>query len=119
MSKREIFRALDVNDNLQKEMKGLLKDMVKDGTLYRDEDKNYHASLRVGLMTGTFEGNDKGFGFFVPDDEDMEDLYIHRTKVNSAMNKDRVLVEKFPRRIRTRAMKAASSPCWSEPITAS
>ena len=57
LSKREIFRALDVNDNLQKEMKGLLKDMVKDGTLYRDEDKNYHASLRSGLMTGTFEGS--------------------------------------------------------------
>lgn len=96
LSKREIFRTLNVNDNLQKEMKGLLKDMVKDGTLYRDEDKNYHASLRRGLMTGTFEGNDKGFGFFVPDDEGMADLYIHRTKVNSAMNKDRVLVEKIP-----------------------
>ncbi|MDD7363803.1 MAG: ribonuclease R [Peptoniphilus sp.] len=96
LSKRAIFGELNVNDNLQKEMKTLLKEMVKDGTLYRDEDKCYHSSERDGLMIGRLQGNEKGFGFFVADDEDQEDLFVHRTKMNSAMHNDRVLVEKIP-----------------------
>ncbi|MDQ0508815.1 ribonuclease R [Peptoniphilus ivorii] len=96
LSKAEIFRALAVNGNLEKEMKSLLKDMVKDGVLYRDEDKRYRASEKEGLMAGRLQGNEKGFGFFVPDDETLEDLYIHGTKMNTAMHNDRVLVEKIP-----------------------
>lgn len=96
LSKYAIFEALEVNDNLQKEMKTLLKEMVKEGTLYRDEERRYRSSRKDDLMVGRLQGNEKGFGFFVADDEEQEDLYIHRTKMNSAMHNDRVLVKKIP-----------------------
>ena len=93
LSERTLFKALQVNGNLQKEMKALLRDMVKEGSLYRDEESRYHSSEQEGLMVGRLQGNEKGFGFFVADDEDQDDLYIHRTKINSAMHNDRVLVK--------------------------
>lgn len=95
LSERTLFKALQVNPNLQKEMKTLLREMVKDGSLYRDEESRYHSSKNEGLMVGRLQGNEKGFGFFVADDEDQDDLYIHRTKINSAMHNDRVLVKEI------------------------
>ena len=68
LSERTLFKALQVNGNLQKEMKALLRDMVKEGSLYRDEESRYHSSEQEGLMVGRLQGNEKGFGFFVADD---------------------------------------------------
>ena len=93
MTREQIFTRLKVNENIRKDFKVLLKNMTKDGQLYRDNKKFYHLAEESGLIKGTIQGNEKGFAFLIPDNEELEDIYIHGTKMNSALHGDKVLVK--------------------------
>ncbi|MDO4779196.1 MAG: ribonuclease R [Tissierellia bacterium] len=45
------------------------------------------------LIEGTLSINKSGFGFVVPDDKTMEDIFIPRDDINKALDKDRVKVK--------------------------
>lgn len=77
-------------------IKACLKQMESEGILIRREDKAYELVEDSDLILGHIQGNEKGFGFLIPDDPEMEDIYIHGTKMNSAMDGDRVLVQLRP-----------------------
>lgn len=93
LTREELFTYLKVNGNIRNDFKSLLKSMVKEGLLYKDEKKRYLLAEESGLIVGTIQGNEKGFGFLIPEEEGMEDIYIHGTKMNSALHGDRVLVK--------------------------
>lgn len=93
MTREELFTRLKVNESIRKDFKSLLKSMVKEAKLYRDDKKRYHIMEETGLILGTLQGNEKGFGFLIPENEDLEDVYIHGTKMNSALHGDKILVK--------------------------
>lgn len=45
------------------------------------------------ILEGKIRINRKGFGFFIPDDESLSDVFIGRDDLNRALNNDRVKVE--------------------------
>lgn len=45
------------------------------------------------LLDGKITLNKKGFGFFIPDDEHVEDVFISRTSLNRALDNDRVRIK--------------------------
>lgn len=47
---------------------------------------------------GTVKRHPDGFGFFIPDDHELPDVYIPRNSMNMVMTNDRVMVEVFPER---------------------
>ncbi|MDO5036681.1 MAG: ribonuclease R [Tissierellia bacterium] len=96
LTRNEIFHRLRVNREIRDEMKTVLKDLVKEGVLVRNDNKAYEVLEDTDLISGRIQGNEKGYGFLIPDDPDMEDVYIHGTKMNTALHGDRVLVELRP-----------------------
>ena len=44
-------------------------------------------------IIGTFRANEKGFGFVVPEDENVEDIFVPWKSINGALNEDVVEVE--------------------------
>lgn len=48
----------------------------------------------MGLIKARLQGNAKGFAFAVPEDRELEDLFIPARKLNGAMHSDIVLVKK-------------------------
>ena len=44
-------------------------------------------------IKGTYRGNEKGYGFVIPENEEMEDIFIPRGSNNNALNEDIVIVE--------------------------
>ena len=44
------------------------------------------------LYRGTIQGNSKGFGFFIPEDKNIEDIFVSPDSMNSALDGDKVIV---------------------------
>jgi ribonuclease R len=57
-----------------------------------DGKTHFERSAGSALLTGTIQGNERGFAFFINDDTSKPDLFIARENLNSAMNKDTVKV---------------------------
>ncbi len=59
----------------------------------QDKDDKYDLLSRQGIMAGTFSAKQDHFGFFIPDDKTIPDIYIYRKNFGGAINGDRVLVK--------------------------
>ncbi len=100
MSREELYRRFKVNRGIKKDFNQLLKKMTKEGTLILNDKKEFTTVDDSNLILGTIQGNTKGFGFLIPEDSSLEDIYIHESKLNSAMDGDKVLVQEIPHKFR-------------------
>lgn len=49
--------------------------------------------MKREVIQGTIQGNEKGYGFLIPSNPDMEDFFIPHSELKGAMHKDVVLAE--------------------------
>lgn len=73
----------------------------------RDNKRDGGRSQRT-LVTGTVKRHPDGFGFLIPDDATMPDIYVSRQYMAGVMSNDRVEVEVFRSRPHDRAPGASS-----------
>ena len=91
-------RAGFPGDDLQRVVDGL-RELCRQGRLVRLK-KNHHALPdRQNLVTGKIHAHPDGYGFLIPDDKEVEDLYINRREMRRVMHGDRVMArnERKPR----------------------
>ena len=78
---------------------GILDQMEAAGKIVRTRTNRYGAPERLNLVRGRLQGNAKGFGFVIPDADFPyeQDVFIHGTDMNGAMDGDFVLarVERY------------------------
>lgn len=89
----EIAKIFNINKNEYKSFKKAIKTMEKEGLLARDESDKLGLAQRMGVITGKIEIHDRGFGFLIPDIEEIKDLFIAKTNLMGAMNGDRVVAK--------------------------
>ncbi len=70
----------------------VLEEMEKEGIVIKTRNDRYGLVHRMNLIVGKLEGNEKGFGFLVPDDKEKEDIFIPAEEMNGAIHGDRVVV---------------------------
>lgn len=70
----------------------LLNQMEQEGKIYRTRNNRYGIPERMNLLRGRMQVHPKGFGFLLPDDDTIPDVYIHANDMKGAMNGDTVLV---------------------------
>jgi ribonuclease R len=90
MTMNELINVFGIKKSEVKDFKKLIKLMEKEGTIIRTRADRYGATERMGLVTGRLQGNAKGFGFVIPDEE-RPDVFIPASALNGAMNGDRVV----------------------------
>lgn len=90
MTQNELAKVFGIKKNEGKDFKKLLNSMIKEGVIFRTNSDRYCATERLGLVIGKLQGNVKGFGFVIPD-EDRPDVFIPASALNGAMNGDRVV----------------------------
>ncbi len=86
----ELLISLDVPSEDRGVFQTLLDNMIEDGLIIKTRKERFAVPERMGLITGKFQGNIKGFGFVIPD-IDHEDIFIPANEINGAMNGDRVI----------------------------
>ena len=69
----------------------MLRSSVREGVLCCDLRGRYGTAEQFGAIRGTTSGNERGLGFFVPDDPTRADLFIPHRPLRGAFHKDVVL----------------------------
>lgn len=99
----ELAEALNVEPEGQEfqDFKDAYKTLRRQGKILVGGKKLITLSPPKGIITGTFRGNPKGFGFVEPlDGYSHEDLFISPNDTNGAMSGDKVQVEVIKKGVR-------------------
>ncbi|HEY7321949.1 MAG TPA: ribonuclease R [Candidatus Binatia bacterium] len=79
------------NDELQRVVDAL-RALSREGRVVRLKKNHYALPDAQNLVTGRVHAHPDGFGFLLPDDKGMEDLYLNRREMRRVMHGDRVMV---------------------------
>lgn len=90
---KELCEVLEIESDMRKEFLKILSELEDEGKIIFTSSERYGTPERMGLITGVIEGNPKGYGFLIPDNKDMKDIFISPTDLSGAMNGDRVIVK--------------------------
>lgn len=91
LSGEQIAKKLRLSKRDKAGLFDILDELHKEGALLRDSSFRYGTRKQFHATEGTFTGNERGFGFFVPDDKNLPDLFIPRRALCGALHSDRVL----------------------------
>ena len=75
-------------------LRNILNSLCREGELLCDSRYRYGTAAQFGAIRGTVSGNERGFGFLVPDDPALSDLFLPHRALKGALHGDTVLA--FP-----------------------
>lgn len=88
---KELTTVLDVPSSDIELFKNLIEELEQEGLIFKTHKDRYGVPERMNLIAGYLQGNERGYGFVIPDDENMKDIFISSDSLNGAMHKDRVI----------------------------
>ena len=86
MTDEQIAKKLRLKGKAANGVRDLLRSLVREGELYCDLNGRYGTAVQFGAIRGTISGNERGFGFFMPDDKEKPDLFIPHRALRVAYN---------------------------------
>ncbi len=69
-----------------------LRELCSEGRLVRLKKNHYGVPDGRNLITGRIQSHPDGYGFLIPDDKNIDDVYINRREMRRVMHNDRVMV---------------------------
>jgi len=93
----EICKILSIPYRERTKLLPILSELCEEGKLYKTETGKFGTSEQLGLIKGKISGNERGFGFLVPDDKEKypHDFFIPRKYMHGAFHEDVVLAEQI------------------------
>ncbi len=92
----ELYQHFDIAQDQRKHFKKVLQELEKAGEIYCNKRGYYGIPQKFGLFRGRIERNPRGFAFLLPDDPQIEDVFITSENLQGAMHNDKVLVRPLP-----------------------
>lgn len=87
----ELLLVLDVPKSDTEQFRQVVQELEAEGRIYKTHKDRFGVPERMNLMVGRLQGNERGYGFVIPDDEDVRDAFISAENLNGAMHNDRVI----------------------------
>lgn len=87
----ELVHVLDVPKDDIPMFQQIMDELEQEGKIFKTHKDRYGVPERMNLIVGRLQGNERGFGFVVPDEEDIKDIFISVDSMNGAMHNDRVI----------------------------
>ncbi|MDN5311575.1 MAG: ribonuclease [Thermoanaerobacteraceae bacterium] len=99
MTENELAQALNVHAGELDLLLKALNYMEKEGLVVKTRRGRYGIPEKMNLVVGMIEGHPKGYAFLIPENQDIDDIYISREDLNGALHGDKVVVRpKLPAR---------------------
>ncbi|KAA8675468.1 ribonuclease R [Clostridium sp. HV4-5-A1G] len=92
MTVKELRKVFCIKKSEIEDFKKIVDQLEKEGSVIRTRTNRYGLPDKMGLVTGRFQGHQKGYGFVIPDNERM-DVFVSSSFLNGAMNGDKVVVK--------------------------
>ena len=83
--------------------KMVLEELQKEGKIFKTKKDRYSLTKKMKLVVGRLQGNERGYGFVIPDSGEGEDVFIPAEHMNGAMHNDRVVTKIISRRTGARS----------------
>ena len=97
---RALSNALNyTSSEAYKSLAKAVNQLEEEGKIIADFKNRYTHIEYTNYRVGTIEIKAKGFGFLIPEDDALDDVFISRNNLKDAMHKDKVLIriERFSR----------------------
>lgn len=91
LSYEELAREFQKDFSQVSEFEEVLNSLLEDGSIIITRKNKYGVTEKMNMVPGRIQGNKKGFGFLIPDNRDIRDLFIPAENLNGAMHNDRVI----------------------------
>lgn len=88
---KELAHVLDVPKADLEVFREIIEELENEGKIFKTHKDRYGVPERMNLIVGRLQGNERGYGFVIPDDPDIKDVFITADALNGAMNNDRVI----------------------------
>lgn len=69
----------------------VIAELEAEGRIYKTHGNRYGIPARLNLVTGKIQGHERGYAFLIPDEEDMEDIFIPADSLGGAMHGDKAV----------------------------
>ena len=92
MEFEQIASLLEVDEDGEVGLERRLKAMLRDAQLVQNRNGKLGVVSRMDLIPGRVQGHKDGFGFLIPDDKTLSDLFLGPRQMEKVMDGDRVLV---------------------------
>jgi len=87
----ELRTVLDVPKEDVPLFENILDELEAEGKIFKTHKDRYGVPERMNLIVGRLQGNERGYGFVIPDEENIKDVFVSADSLNGAMNNDRVI----------------------------
>ncbi|NLM53279.1 MAG: ribonuclease R [Firmicutes bacterium] len=88
----ELTKELGFTDRREiKRFHKLLEELEQEGKIIKTRYGRYGLPEKMNLVVGHLQGNQAGFGFVIPDNPDLNDVFIPANRMNGAMHNDHVV----------------------------
>ncbi|SHH94139.1 ribonuclease R [Sporanaerobacter acetigenes] len=91
MTREELAKSFEIDDKDMKDFFKILDSMEKEGAIIKTRNELYGLPEKMNLVVGVLEGNERGYGFVIPDDKEKADIYISAEDMNGALHGDKVI----------------------------
>jgi ribonuclease R len=92
MTIEDMMFVLAVPKKQKQKFQATLGKMETLGKIIKTQKNKYILTEKLSLISAKFESTSKSFGFAIPDDKEMKDIFIEGSNTNTALSGDRVLV---------------------------
>ena len=88
---QELVMVLDVPQSDIELFSQVLTELEEEGRIFKTHANRYGVPSRLNLVSGRIQGHERGYGFLIPDDEMVEDIFIPADSLNGAMHGDKAV----------------------------
>ncbi len=88
----ELAQALDADPTQRKDLRRALRGLVDEHRIIKLDRRHYTlpSPSSKNVITGRVQANRSGFGFLIPDDTSLPDIFLSRKDLSELMHRDRI-----------------------------
>jgi ribonuclease R len=86
----DFAQALDVEPSRRRELRGALRALVDEHKIVKLDRRHYSLPSQKNVVTGRVQAHKNGYGFLIPDDSRLPDIFLSPGEIQELMHRDRV-----------------------------
>jgi len=86
----DIAQALHVHSTQRKELRRVLQELIVGGQIVKLDRRHYSLPSPAQVIVGRVQAHRDGYGFLIPEDSRLPDIFLGKREVRDLMHRDRV-----------------------------